>query len=220
MSAAEGGVRVVVADANPLIRLGLRAALASSPAIAVVGEAATGDRLGTLIQAVRAEVVLLDVRLPGVPAIAELASLANVVVLTGAREPDTVARAIESGAIGYLVHGTYDLDQLATAVLGAAHGLPCACPPAVTALVHALRGRAGTVAVPAGAAAGALSARERGVMALVADGLANREVGRRLGLSAKTIKNHLQSIYAKFEVHSRGAALAIWLGADRGSFRA
>jgi DNA-binding NarL/FixJ family response regulator len=213
MSAAEG-VRVVVADANPLIRLGLRAALAGSPAIAVVGEAATGEALGTLIQAVRAEVVLLDVRLPGVPVIAELASLASVVVLTAAREPDTVARAIESGAIGYLVHGTYDLDQLAAAVLGAARGLPCAGPPAATALVHALRARtrAGTVAAPAGA----LSARERGVMALVADGLANREVGRRLGLSAKTVKNHLQSIYTKLDVHSRGAALAIWLGAERG----
>jgi DNA-binding NarL/FixJ family response regulator len=223
MSAGSGpgpaSVRVVVADGNPLIRMGVRAALSGHTAIRVVGEASDASEAVALARSVRPDVVLLGMPASGrdgLSVVAELAGAAAVVMLTGADEPETVARVVESGATGYLLHGTYDLGQLADAVLGAACGLPYASPAATTALVQAIRRRPPPAHEGAALAAGALSTREREVMSLVAGGLANREVGRCLGLSEKTVKNHLQSIYAKLGVHGRAAALSVWLGAAAG----
>jgi DNA-binding NarL/FixJ family response regulator len=212
-------VRVLVADDNPLVRLGVCAALGRHDAVRVVGQAADGWEAVRLARAQRPDVVLLDVRMPhrdGLSALGDLVPLATVVMLTHADEPETVARAIEAGASGYLVHGTYDLREFLDAVLGAARGLPCASPHAATALVQAVRRRSPLPPGREPAAVAALSGREREVMALIADGLTNEAVGRRLGLTEKTVKNHLQSIYAKLDVHSRAAALSAWLGVAAG----
>lgn len=208
-------VRVVVADDNPLVRLGVCAALAAYDSIEVVGEAADGIGVVQLARTTAPDVVLLDVRMPhrdGLSAIVDLIPHATVIMLTHADEPETVARAIEAGASGYLVHGTYDLDQFVAAVLGAARGLPCASPDTASALVQAVRRRSALTPGTEGAGAGPLSTRERDVMRLVADGRGNEEIGRELGLTEKTVKNHLQSIYAKLDVHNRAAALSRWLG--------
>lgn len=209
-----GRVRVVIADPNPVIRLGVRAALGEHGSFEVVGQATDGAEAVRLARTVRPDVVLLD---PGMPdrdeLFADLVPLTTVVALTHEQEPELVALAIESGARGYLVHGMYDLEQFAQAVLGAARGLPYASPYAATALVHAVRRRARLVTEGAGTpAADVLSGREREVMRLVADGLTNEGVAVRLGLTEKTVKNHLQSIYTKLDVHSRAAALSTWLG--------
>jgi DNA-binding NarL/FixJ family response regulator len=209
-------VRVVVADDNPVIRLGVRAALSENAAIRVVGEAVDGRGMVDLVRSVPADVILLDLQVPdedGLSAVAELARYARVVVLTSAHEPDAVARSIERGATGYLVHGAYDVRQLVDAVLAAARGRPFVSPAATTALVQAIRRHGPLTPDRAATAAGALSARERDVMRLVAEGMSNHEIGLRLGLSEKTIKNHLQNIYPKLGVHSRAAALGTWLGA-------
>lgn len=205
-------VRVVVADDNPLVRLGVSAALGAQGAVRVVGEAGDGVDVVQLVGRVRPDVVLLD----RLAAIDQLVPLTTVVMLTHSGDADTVARAIEAGASGYLVHGTYDLAEFVAAVLGAARGRPCASPVAVTAMVQAVRRRAALRPDEDSPAADALSTRERDVMRLVARGLPNGEIGRRLGLTEKTVKNHLQSVYAKLDVHSRAAALSVWLGAATG----
>ena len=201
-------VRVVVADDNPLVRLGVCAALAAYDSVRVVGEACDGVDVVRLVRAVQPDVVLLD----GLSAIGELVPLTTVVMLTHAGDAETVARAIETGASGYLVHGTYALAEFVAAVLGAARGRPCASPDAATAMVQAVRRRSPLLPGQDAPAAGALSTRERDVMRLVAQGLPNDDIGRRLGLTEKTVKNHLQSVYVKLDVHSRAAALSVWLG--------
>jgi len=212
-------VRVVVVNDNPVFRLGVRAALATNAMVRLVGEAANGTGVVHLVRSVRPDVVLLDVPLPncdGPAVIGELAAHAAVVMLSSASESETVARAIESGATGYLVHGGYDPGQLVDAIIDAAHGLPCASPAATTAMVQAVRCRSPLAGDREASAVGGLSSRERDVMRLVAEGMTNDEVGRRLGLTEKTVKNHLQSVYAKLDVHNRAAALSVWLGAAAG----
>lgn len=205
-------VRVLVADPNPVIRLGVRAALDSHGTIDVVAQAVDGDGAVRLTRMVRPDVVLLDPQMPHSGGLlADLVPLTAVVALTHELEPELVARAIESGARGYLVHGMFDLDQFVDAVLGAARGMPCASPSAAAVLVQAVR-RRGAPAPERPGAADVLSAREQEVMRLVADGMSNEGVAARLGLTEKTVKNHLQSIYSKLDVHSRAAALSLWLG--------
>ena len=208
---SSSAVRVLVAGPNPLLRLGIASALARSPATVLVGESWEDNRTMSLARLLRPDVVLLEH--PGNDSlVAELAQQTAVVVLTHADDPPSVTRAVQSGANGYLVHGSYGLDEFTAAVLGVARGMPIASPVAASALVEALRRRR----LPGDAepeVTGALTARERQIMLLAADGLTNEEMGRELGLTAKTVKNHLQNIYLKLGVHSRSGALSRWLGA-------
>jgi DNA-binding NarL/FixJ family response regulator len=147
---------------------------------------------------VLAQSALVDVVLLGwLGSITDLVRHAAVIVLSDA--PDGVAGAIEAGASGFLVHGGYEPSQLVDAVLAAAAGQPCASPAAMTALVQAIRRRP---SLTGSAPTSGLSTRERDVMRLVADGLTNHEVGRRLGLTEKTVKNHLQNIYTRLGVQT------------------
>lgn len=207
-------IRVVVADDNPVLRLGVRAALSGTDQVAVVGEAADGPSALALARGLRPDVVLLDVRMPGgdgPPVVAAISRLARVVMLTGSDDPDIVAAVIGAGATSYLVHGSYGTSELVDVVVGAACGRPHASPAAAAALVHAVRN--GTVLAPPGSRSGSeLSVREREVMCLVADGLSNEDIGDQLGLTEKTVKNHLQHAYDKLGVHSRAGALSAWIG--------
>lgn len=208
-------VRVLIADDNPVVRLGVRAVLAGDARISLVGEAADGPAALALVRAVHPDVVLLDVRMPpgdGLSVIAGVREHAAVVMLTTSDDPETVARAVGAGADGYLVHGAYEVAELVDAVLAAGAGRPTASPVAVAALVRAVqRSEPPVRSDPTGVAAG-LSTREREVLGLVAEGLTNEQIGARLGLTGKTVKNHLQAVYTKLGVHSRAAALSLWFG--------
>lgn len=207
-------VRILVAGQNPLFRIGSVAAFAGLEQIDVVGDVATGAQALDLARLVRPDVVLLEVGLTvevWLPVLAELATLSAVVLMTHREEPQDVTRVIESGASGYLVHGRYDLNGFVRAVLDAARGVPSASPEVMTVLVDALRRRTlRPQRVPA--AAETLSARERDIIALVVNGRSNEEVAQRLGLTVKTVKNNLQSIYGKLSVRSKPAAITVWLG--------
>lgn len=206
--------RILVAGQNPLFRIGTVAAFAGLDQADVVGEVATGAQALDLARLVRPDVVLLEVgaeSAPWLPVLPELAALSAVVLITHLDEPHEVTRMIESGASGYLVHGSYDLGGFVRAVLDVARGVPAVSPGVTTLLVDALRRRSAP-APPDPRAEEVLSAREHDIIALVVSGLSNDQVAQHLGLTVKTVKNNLQSIYGKLGVRSKPAAIAVWLG--------
>ncbi len=205
-------IRVLIADDNPVIRRGVAALLAAAGDIEVVGEAGNGKEAVTLARELKPDVVLLDVRMPvmdGVAAAEQLAERAKVMMLTYGEEEDLVAGAVRAGASGYLVHGRFEPDELERAVRDLARGEKVLSPAVVPAVFEALR-KAGDVAGVA--ADSALTEREQEVMNLLAKGLSNKAIADRLYVSEKTVKNHINRIYAKLGVTTRAEAITEWLG--------
>lgn len=208
---------VLVVDDNPVVRSGLISLLEASGRVEVVGEAGDGRRAVELAERVRPDLVLLDVRMPlvdGVEAAAPLSKITRVLMLTYTDDPDTVRSSIRNGACGYLVHGTFSAEELGQAVRDAVSGANPLSPTAVSAVMEAVRGGLSEPAANPAAvrATRGLSAREAEVMDLIAQGHSNGEIARELFLSEKTVKNHVNRVYAKLGVDSRGAAIAQWLG--------
>lgn len=226
-------VRVALADDNSIIRRGVRVMVESAPGLEFVGEAADGDEAIALVAATSPDVLLLDVRMPvrdGLSVVTEVARTTRVLMLTYSDEPEVVAAAIEGGACGYLVHGSFDDDEFESSVREAARGGLVLTEGSATLLRRALAERAagrGPAAgdpvhvvddphpAPAGDADGRsrfLSERQREVMDAIARGLTNGEIAVELFLSEKTVKNHINRIFAELHVRTRGEAIALWLG--------
>ncbi len=206
-------VRVLVVDDNAVIRMGLVSLLETSGNISVVGEAANGREAITRAAETRPDVVLLDVRMPvmdGLAAAPSLAQQCKVLMLTYAEDTDIIETAIRAGASGYLIHGRFDAAELVDAVLGTVKGASFLSPAAASVLVDAMR--RGPEMIERDPAASGLSDREFEVMDLIARGKSNAEIARQLFLSEKTVKNHVNRIYAKLGVKTRGEAIATWLG--------
>lgn len=212
-------VRVVIVDDNPVVRSGLVSLLEASGAGEVVAEAADGQQALTQVGQTDPEVVLLDVRMPGIDGV-EVAGLLSdktrVLMLTYTDDPEVVRSAIRNGACGYLVHGTFTPDELGRAVRDAVAGTNPLSSSAAGALLDAVRGEPEPAAerpapdpVAARVAMG-LSAREAEILGLIAEGKSNADIAAALFLSEKTVKNHLNRIYAKLAVGSRAAAVARW----------
>ncbi|MFC5745647.1 response regulator transcription factor [Actinomadura rugatobispora] len=225
-----GDPRVMVVDDNIVVRSGL-VSLLEAAGIEVVGEAGDGRTALELAERIRPDLVLLDVRMPlmdGISAAGGLSRVAKVVMLTYTQDPGVVQAAIERGAVGYLVHGSFTAAELTAAVHDAMEGANPLSREAVSALVGAVHRdqvQSGTwdgspVAPPPGHGASqrrarerfGLSAREAEVMELIVRGRTNGEIAERLFLAEKTVKNHINHIYAKLGVASRAGAIAHWLG--------
>ncbi|MFC5183803.1 response regulator [Actinomadura harenae] len=196
-------VTLVIADDHPVVRHGLHSIFASSPDFAVLGEAADGPEAVELVARLDPDVVLMDLRMPGgggVEAIEELSRRrvrTRVLVLTTYdTDSDTVA-AIEAGATGYLLKDT-PRDELFDAARAAAEGRTMLSPAIAARLVSRMRSPGND----------ALSARERDVLRLVAQGTSNREIAALLFISEATVKSHLTHIYGKLQVKDRAAAVA------------
>jgi DNA-binding NarL/FixJ family response regulator len=210
-------LRVIVADDNAVVRSGL-ISLLEAGGVEVVGEASDGEKAITLAECLKPDVVLLDVRMPlmdGVTAAARLAKTTRVLMLTYTDTPEIIRAAIGNGAAGYLVHGTFTPEELLSAVRQAASGANPLSPAAVAVLVGAVQNQATMPPRSPGARFG-LSTREIEVMELVAQGYPNGVIASRLFLADKTIKNHVNHIYAKLGVTTRAAAIALWLGSGTG----
>ncbi len=197
-----GAIRVLLADDHPVVREGLRGMLAAEPGIEVVGEAASGDEAVAVTRALRPDVILMDLRMPhgdGVSAIARIrADLpeARIMVLTTYDTDADILRAVEAGATGYLLKDT-PRAELARAIRAAARG--------ETVLAPAVAGRLMTrVREPQPET---LSATQALVLALVARGLTNAEIGRKMFISEATVKTHLLRACAKLGVSGRTAAV-------------
>ncbi len=205
MTGSAGGapVRLLIADDHPVVRDGLSGMFASDPGFEVLGEAADGAEALRLAQALRPDVILMDLRMPGmdgVTAIGELARLgvpARVLVLTTYDTDSYVLPAIEAGATGYLLKDA-PRDELLRAVRAAAHGEAVLAPSVAARLMSRFR-------TPA---AGPLSQRELTVLELVAAGSTNRDAAAKLFISEATVKSHLLNIYGKLGVSDRASAVA------------
>lgn len=198
-------IRVLLVDDHNLIRAGLAGLLASTDDMAVVGEAENGARAVELAAELDPDVVLMDLSMPvkdGVEATREIIrhrSDSTVVVLTSFSDRARVTDALRAGAVGYLLKDSDPRDLLA-AIRNAADGHAPLDPRVARALLPG--------AEPAAPADG-LSVRETQVLRLVASGLANKQVGRKLGISERTVKAHLGRVFRQLGVADRTSA-ALW----------
>ncbi|BET51429.1 response regulator [Streptomyces tendae] len=196
-------IRLLLADDHPVVRAGLRAVLETEPGMLVVAEAATAEEAVARAAGGDIDVVLMDLQfgkgMSGAEATAAIAARTGaprvLIVTTYDSDADTLP-AIEAGATGYLLKDAPPED-LADAVRTAAAGRTALAPAVADRLMNRLR-TPGTT----------LTRRETEVLALVADGLSNQAVGRRLHLTEGTVKSHLARVYAKLDVDSRTAAVA------------
>ncbi|MBO2456926.1 response regulator [Actinomadura violacea] len=196
-------IRLLIADDHPVVRDGLSSMFASAPGFEVLGEAADGAEALRLALDLEPDVVLMDLRMPGMDgltAIAELGrrgSRARVLVLTTYDTDSHVLPAIEAGATGYLLKDA-PRDELLRAARAAAHGEAVLSPSVAASLMNRVREPAPQL----------LSQRELTVLELVAAGNTNREAAARLFITEATVKTHLLNIYAKLGVSDRAAAVA------------
>ena len=197
-------IKVLVVDDHPVVRGGLVGWLDAQQDLTVVGEAADGQEALALVAAAEPDVVLMDLRMPrmdGVTATERLAArhpAVRVLVLTTYDTDADIVRAVAAGATGYLLKDT-PLPQLADAVRAAARGETVLAPPVAARLVSRLRAPA----------AEAPTAREVEVLAGVARGLTNAEIGRELFIGEATVKTHLLRVFAKLGVDDRTRAVMV-----------
>jgi DNA-binding NarL/FixJ family response regulator len=204
-------IRVLVVDDNAVIRGGIRSLLEAADDIEVVGEASTGKEGIELAHTLRPDVVLCDVRMPvmdGVEAAGRLSKISKVLMLTYAEEEHLVTGAIRAGASGYLIHGRFMPEQLEQAVRDVNSGASVLAPSVVTMVFDALR--KGPDEVHEGPHS--LTEREREIANLLSQGRSNKDIARDLFISEKTVKNHINHVYAKLGVTNRAEAIAVWLG--------
>ncbi|HEX5595336.1 MAG TPA: response regulator transcription factor [Micromonosporaceae bacterium] len=206
---ASAPVRLVVADDHPMFRFGLRAALASSPDVEVVGEAADGAELVRLVEELSPEVALTDLEMPGVDGLSALAMLTarfpdlGVLVLTMHADDERLLAAVRAGARGYLLKGA-EREEITRAVLAVAAG-GTVFGAEVGRRIAAYATRPPTVSSKIFPE---ITDREHEVLGLVAAGLGNHEIAAKLFLSEKTVRNHVATILAKLQARDRAALVA------------
>ena len=208
-------ISVLIVDDHPVVRRGLRVLLEVQDGIEVAGEAGDGATALALAAELSPDVVLLDLKLPGMDGIAVLTQLkangskARVLVLTSATEPASASVALRSGAAG-VVYKDVDPDALVRAIRSVHDGHLLLAPEAAGSLV---RNSGGWNPV---AGLDALTGREREVLAEIAKGRSNREIARALTVSEKTVKAHVSSVLAKLGVQDRTQAALIAVRHERG----
>jgi DNA-binding NarL/FixJ family response regulator len=189
-------ISVLIVDDHPVVRQGLRALLEVQDDMTVAGEAGDGPAAISLAESLRPDIVLLDLKLPGMDGVAVLRPLRaaglRVLVLTSATEPSAAAAAVRAGAAG-VVYKDIDPAALVRAIRSVHDGNVLLAQEAVGSLVR-------------GSRADTLTAREREVLAGIADGKSNREIARLLRVSEKTVKAHVSAVLAKLGVQDRTQA--------------
>lgn len=208
---SEQPTRVMLVDDHALVRSAVRQALAADD-LEIVGEAATADEALLLAPQLAPDVMLLDINLPGTDGLRLLRELAprlpttRIVMLTVSNDRRDLVEAVRSGAAGYL---TKDLspEALQRAVRGIRSGdLAMSRSMAADVIQHlATTTNRPAASTGAGEVAG-ISAREREVLALLAEGLTDREIGERLGISPRTVETHVGSLLSKLGVRNRAQA--------------
>jgi DNA-binding NarL/FixJ family response regulator len=200
-------VRLLIVDDHDMFADSLRLALSAEPDLVVVGTASTLALARAMVVTTRPDVVLLDHRLPdglGVDSIAELKTLrpdTKIVVLTAAAEDAMLVTATEAGCAGFILK-TSPLDELVAAVRTAAAGEIMVSSDLLGRLLNRLHHQ---YVRPAHE----LTAREREILELIAEGLTNSAIATRLFISVNTVRNHVQNVLSKLDAHSKLEALSV-----------
>lgn len=205
------GMRVVLVDDHPMVREGLRAVLEHLGGAEVVGEAGDGESAVRLTTAAQPDAVVMDLTLPdmsGIEATRRLVDLnpsLGVLVLTMSDDDASVFAALRAGARGYVLKGATG-EELVAAVTRVARG-EAVYGAAVAGRIRTFLTTGVDRATPTGSQFPELTAREREILDLLADGHANADIARRLFLSPKTVRNVVSSVYAKLQVADRAQAV-------------
>ncbi|MBV1850511.1 LuxR C-terminal-related transcriptional regulator [Catellatospora tritici] len=213
----------MVVDDNPIVRAALSGYLELCADLCVSAQAADGREAVALARRDRPTVTLLDYRMPvadGLSVLGELIPHTRVLVLTSDASPDLITGMLRGGACGYLVHGAFDPPELYRAVVAVAAGHGWLSPVAAAVAAATVREHAEHERARRDLAERqrltrsrfGLTRREQEVLAQLAQGLSNAAIAHRLMLTEKTVKNHLQHIFAKLGVTRRTEAVAVWTG--------
>lgn len=200
----ESKIGVLLVDDHPLVRSGLAGLLDATDDLRVVGQVADGAAAIEVAADLRPDVVLMDISMPGMDGIEATRDLFErgytgaVVMLTSFADRERVVEAVSAGAIGYLLKDS-EPGEVLTAVRAAAQGHAPLDPRVAGALLPRRR----AVSTPD------LSGREREVLLLVAEGMANKQIARRLGIAERTVKVHLGNVFRRIGVSDRTSA-ALW----------
>jgi two-component system, NarL family, response regulator YdfI len=212
------GIRVVIADDHPVVRKGLRMTLEEFGAeIELAGEAADGSAVVRLVEEVQPDVVLMDIRMPGMDGLEALEHIRTssprvaVVILTTYNEDAFLLRGLQAGACGYLLKDC-PLETLLHAIRAAARGETLLQPDTITRLLktHPVSTSSSPATVRA-ANMPRFTGRELEILAAIARGERSKEIAASLGLTRRTVETYLTNIYLKLEVDSRAAAVAVAL---------
>lgn len=203
MTTGTSRIRVVIVDDHAVVRAGLEQLLATEPDLEVVGSVGSGAEAVSAVRRLLPDVVLMDLQMPGVDGVAATRqivaeALADVLVLTSYSDAERIVAALDAGALGYLLKDA-DADEVLSGIRAVARGDSPINPRAARELLGARRT---SVAVE-------LTPREREVLGLVREGLANKQIARRLGISERTVKAHLGSTFQRIGVADRTQA-ALW----------
>ena len=196
----------IFVDDQPVVRSGLGAFLSIHDDLELVGEASDGARALALCTKINPDVILMDLIMPNMDGAEATTRIRQnfpeiqVLILTSFKEDELVQKALEAGAIGYLLKNISS-DELANAIRSAHVGRPTLSPEATEVLIRkATHGQGMELGSD-------LTDREREVLQLVSSGLTNRAIGMKLSISDRTVQGHLASIYAKLQVSSRTEAV-------------
>ena len=198
-------IRVAIADDHRVVRVGLQQLLETIDGIELVGAADGGEAAVELCGQTKPDVLLLDLAMPDLDGIGvtrqvgRISPDTRVIVFTAFGDREEVVAALDAGAVGYLLKDA-EPSELGAAIRAAAQGEAPLAPRAAAALLEEL-GRAQTRTE--------LTARERDVLTLLVSGLSNKQIGRQLGISEKTVKGHLTNLFQRIGVSDRTQA-ALW----------
>jgi DNA-binding NarL/FixJ family response regulator len=202
-------IRLLIADDHVFYREGVRAMLGEGAGLAVVGEAATGDEAIAQALSLQPEVILMDLKMPGVHGLEATRRILHssphiqILVLTMFEDDDSVFAAMRAGARGYVLKDT-GRDELVRAITAVWQGEAIFSPRIAQRLIHyfsALPHSAAALAFPD------LTAREREILELMAQGASNATIAHQLALSLKTVQNHVSNIFSKLQVADRAQAM-------------
>jgi DNA-binding NarL/FixJ family response regulator len=202
-------LRVLLADDHPVFRKGLRALLTSLPEATVVGEAADGEQAIQMVAECEPDIVVMDLNMPGVNGVEATRRILaqrpgiRVLVLTMFDDDDSVFAAMRAGALGYLIKGS-ETEEVIRAITAVGNG-DAIFGPSVARRILAFLTR--PLSAYDERQFPELTAREREVLDLIAAGMNNPDIAKRLYLSPKTIRNHVSSIFTKLQVADRAQAI-------------
>ncbi|MFD9081463.1 response regulator [Streptomyces erythrochromogenes] len=203
-------IRVLLVDDDAIVRAGLRLMLGGAPDIELVAEGADGSEVPGLVAAHGPDLVLMDIRMPGVDGLAATEALRarpgapEVLVLTTFHTDEHVLRALRAGAAGFLLKDTPP-QEIVTAIRTVAAGDPVLSPAVTRRLIDQVAGGTGqgSRAAAARARLALLAGREREVATAVGRGLSNAEIGRELHLALPTVKTHVSRILTRLDLNNR-----------------